>query len=654
MDERVAKITAELRDRYPDVGIKSIEIDENTGKSTFYVEPTKKSLAFLENPNIKGNVVPRQFRDKGAVITRDAISRSRLDLGLQKDPYDEDAQTNFERAMRYYYTDPLVGSATNLLSNLAFKGFENDIDDPNIKQFFDAWAFDVNFGEVLENIFLDFFKVGHVTTYKVLAKYEPRVSPIAPIPGQKKKKTNQKEAGKVNGNLTFARIERMRRMEFERYVENAKARIRSEGGKVTKKKLKEIEDAARKSIWSKGHLPVAYTVLNPLAVNIEGNLLFNNVSVKLTPPNELRDLLQKPTSEQTEEEKQLIKSLPADLKRAAESGEEYQLDSRLVGQITYRKQPYERYAKPRATRVFDSIEYKKALREADLSTLDGITNYILKITIGNDEYPVVSQEELEAVAQLFNTPSKSFDVVWNHTLQIEKIVSPEISEVLGKEKYAQVNDDMTMGLAITRSIIDGSGSSNSAEINLLTKGLVEEINYARRQVTRWIYREYQQIAEAVGFDRIPKVRWDESILKDIIMYMNTLAQLVDRRMLSYRTALEQLRFDFPNELENMKEEFDLVQDGIFGIIGSPWQQAKQGVTQPTGAPKGTPSGGRPKGQPAKTKEPEKNPQKKVTKTTKTPKTAQSSEDFKQVIKDMSEEDYAAFKHELDKARFSEE
>lgn len=654
MDERVAKITAELRDRYPDVGIKSIEIDENTGKSTFYVEPTKKSLAFLENPNIKGNVVPRQFRDKGAVITRDAISRSRLDLGLQKDPYDEDAQTNFERAMRYYYTDPLVGSATNLLSNLAFKGFENDIDDPNIKQFFDAWAFDVNFGEVLENIFLDFFKVGHVTTYKVLAKYEPRVSPIAPIPGQKKKKTNQKEAGKVNGNLTFARIERMRRMEFERYVENAKARIRSEGGKVTKKKLKEIEDAARKSIWSKGHLPVAYTVLNPLAVNIEGNLLFNNVSVKLTPPNELRDLLQKPTSEQTEEEKQLIKSLPADLKRAAESGEEYQLDSRLVGQITYRKQPYERYAKPRATRVFDSIEYKKALREADLSTLDGITNYILKITIGNDEYPVVSQEELEAVAQLFNTPSKSFDVVWNHTLQIEKIVSPEISEVLGKEKYAQVNDDMTMGLAITRSIIDGSGSSNSAEINLLTKGLVEEINYARRQVTRWIYREYQQIAEAVGFDRIPKVRWDESILKDIIMYMNTLAQLVDRRMLSYRTALEQLRFDFPNELENMKEEFDLVQDGIFGIIGSPWQQAKQGVAQPTGAPKGTPSGGRPKGQPAKTKEPEKNPQKKVTKTTKTPKTAQSSEDFKQVIKDMSEEDYAAFKHELDKARFSEE
>jgi hypothetical protein len=652
MDDRMAKITAELQERFPDVGIKSVEVDESSGKSTFYIEPTKKSLAFLENPNIRGTVIPKQFRDKGAVVTRDAINRNRLDLGLQKDPYDEDAQTNFERAIRYYYTDPLVGSATNLLSNLAFKGFENDIDDTNIKQFYDAWVFDVNFGEILESIFLDFFKVGHVTTYKVLAKYEPRVSPIAPIPGQKKSKTTQKVAGRVNGNITFERIERMRQLEFERYVANAKERIRSNGGKITKNKLKEIENAAKKSIWSKGHLPVAYTVLNPLAVNIEGNLLFNNVSVKLTPPNELRDLLQKPSSDQTEEERRLIKALPSDLKRAAESGEEYQLDSRLVGQITYRKQPYERYAKPRSTRVFDSIEYKKALREADLSTLDGITNYILKITIGNDEYPVVSQEELEAVAQLFNTPSKSFDVVWNHTLEVEKIVSPEISEVLGKEKYGQVNDDMTIGLAITRSIIDGAGSSNAAEINLLTKGLVEEINYARRQVTRWIYREYQQIAEAVGFDRIPKVRWDESILKDIIMYMNTLAQLVDRRMLSYRTALEQLRFDFPNELENMKEEFDLVQDGIFGILGSPWQQAKSGV-QPTGAPVGTPSTGRPKGQPAKTKEPETNPQKKVTKTTKTPKSAKSSEEFKEVIKSMSEEEYAAFKHELDKTRFNE-
>jgi hypothetical protein len=79
--------------------------------------------------------------------------------------------------------------------------------------------------------------------------------------------------------------------------------------------------------------------------------------------------------------------------------------------------------------------------------------------------------------------------------------------------------------------------------------------------------------------RFPKIRWDEGIFLDTILYMNTLAQLVDRRMLSYRTSLEALGFDYPNELKNMEEEMPLVEDGTFGILGSPWQQAKQAVLQ---------------------------------------------------------------------------
>ena len=638
--DKVNKITEELREKYPDIGIKSVEIDESTGKSTFYIEPNKKSLAFLENPNVKGYVVPHQFREKASIVTRDVIDRTRLDLLTDKDAYDETPQKSFERAIRYYYTEELVGTATNLLANLSFKGFENDIDDPNIKNFFDTWTFDVGFSQILEWIFLDFFKTGHVTTYKVLSKYEPRVSPISPIPGKTIKK-NGKTTGKTFAEKTQAR----RELEYKEYVERAKLSIRVQGKNVTTKRLQEIEKAAKKNIWSKGYMPVAYTVLNPLLVNIEGNLLFNNVSVKLSPPTELKELLKKTGSDLSEEDKKLIKALPSDLKAAAEKGGEFTLDPRLVGQITYRKQPYERYAKPRSARVFDTIEYKRALRQADISTLDGISNYILKITIGNDEYPVVKQEELESVAQLFNTPSKSFDVVWNHTLEIKKIVSPEISEILGQDKYEQVNDDMTVGMGISRAIIDGTGTTNASEINLIIKGLMEEINYARREVSRWIYKEYQQIAEAVGFDRIPKVRWDESILKDTILYMNTLAQLVDRRMLSYRTALEDLGYDFLNESKNMEEEFDLVQKGLFGIVGSPWQQAK---TQPgQSAPVGTPSAGRPPGKPAKQKQPETNPQKKVTKRNPNSKAALTVKDL---IKTFSDDQYELFKKELDKSR----
>jgi len=593
-------ITGIIKDKYPDVGIRSIEVNEKTGQSTFYISPTKKSLAFLDAN--KGGVTPRMSnQEKAATTNRDYVQRTNLDLA-QGDPYTEDPKESFKRATSYYYKDPTVGTATNILAGLARKGFENDIDDENIKQFYDVWTFDVGFDEVLEWVFLDFFKVGHVTTYKVLAKYEPRVSYLSPVPGQKMK-TNKKAKGK--------------------------------------------ETAAKKNIWSKGHLPVSYTVLNPQLVNITGNLLFDKVATKITPPPELRELLKKPSGELTEEEKMLIKSLPSDLKSAADKGGEYQLDSRLVGHITYRKQPYERYAKPRTTKVFDSIEYKRALRQADLSTLDGISNYILKVTIGNDEYPVVSQTELESVAQLFNTPSKSFDVVWNHTLEIEKIVSPEIDKILGKGKYEQVNDDMTTGLAMSRALMDGGSGMNGAEVDLLIKGLTEEINYARRQVTRWIYREYQQIAEAMGFERFPKIRWDEGILLDTILYMNTLAQLVDRRMLSYRTSLEALGFDYPNELRNMEEEMPLVEEGTFGILGSPWQQAKTAGPVPVGTPSSGPPKGTKKTKDVKTKTTPKKSATSPNQQKKNQQVKQAASIDMRVVSSMAPSEYASF---LDGAR----
>jgi len=599
MNEKANEITKALQEQYPEVGIRSVEIDDDRGTSTLFLNPTPKALAFLDGKNGNGmsGVVPHVFRDRASTISRDAISRTSLDLA-SKSSFDEPPLDSMKRARKYYFTEPLVGSTINILSELSCKGFENDIDDANIQNFYDVWCFDVNFEETIEWMFLEFFRSGNVTTYKVLQKYEPRVSYLSPAPGQKLKKT-----------------------------------------KTASKEL-----AAKKNIWSKGHLPVSYTVLNPELVVIDGNLLFDKVSVKLTLPPEMSEMFKKPPSELTEDEKILIKSLPSDIKAAAQKGGEVALDPRLVGRINYRKQPYERYAKPRTARVYDSIEYKRSLREADLSTLDGISNYILKVTIGNDEFPVTGQEELEAISQLFNTPSKSFDVVWNHTLQVEKIVSPEIASILGQEKYKQVNDDLTGGLAMTRALIDGSGDVNAAEVSLIVKGLQEEINYARRQVSRWIYREYQQIAEAMGFDRFPKIRWDEGVLKDTILYMSTLAQLVDRRMLSYRTSLESLGFDFPNELKNMEEELPLVEDGTFGIIGSPFQKAAQPVQN---SPEGTPSAGRPKAQPAKTPTKETD----TTKTTKNPPKTESKV-LKDVVKNMDEATFTKFISELGKMRGS--
>lgn len=595
--KQLQKVTANIQQQYPDIGIRKIEVDESNGKSTFFINPSNKVLATL--PQDKAITI-HGAAEAASTLRRDVIDRSILDL-VKKSVSEEDPHEIFKRSMKYYFEADYYGSHIDILTNFASKGFENDLDDDKIKAFYDTWNFDVNFKQMIDWIFFDFFRVGMVRTYKIIGKYEPGISYLSPIPGMKTAKSDLIELAE-----RAARIHTKRLQKLEERLNKLDGRKKDE--RVLKEEL-----AAKKRVWSKGFVPIAYTVLNPLLVDIEGSLLFDKTKVTLKPSDELKKLLKKAGSELTEDEKLILKLLPSDFKSGVTSGKGVDLDPLFVGAVDYRKQPYERYPKPRGVKVFDSLEYKSSLREADLSTLDGITNYILKITVGNDEYPVTDATQLESVAQLFNTPSKSFDVVYNHTLQVEKIVSPEIEAVLGQDKYAQVNEDISGGLAMTRALVDGTTNVNTSEAGLITKAVIEEVNYARRQVEQWIYTEYRYIAEAMGFDRFPKVRWDNTVLRDIILYMSTISQLVDRRMLSYETALEQLGFDYNNEFNNMDKELPSVLEGVLGIVGSPFQRkgGQLGQQPAQNSPTGTPSAGRPKGKVPKKKQPSTNVNKKT-------------------------------------------
>jgi hypothetical protein len=53
-----------------------------------------------------------------------------------------------------------------------------------------------------------------------------------------------------------------------------------------------------------------------------------------------------------------------------------------------------------------------------MSMVEGMVNQLVTVTIGNDEYPA-GDEDLEAIAELFNTPNKAYTIFWNHTLQVQ-------------------------------------------------------------------------------------------------------------------------------------------------------------------------------------------------------------------------------------------
>ena len=554
-----------------------------------------------------GEKNPLRYHEGGRVITRDFTRRVDLDLldELRPGVLRLQPQKVYQSAIDLYKTGGPYGTVIDTLTNFASKGFKNDVDDPDIKLFFDTWNTEINFQETVEKIFFDFFRVGMVRTFKTVGKFDPKLKPG----------NFQAIVNKRNGTNAFKTTSGMQKI------------------------MAETEYAAAKKIWSKAFVPLNYTVLNPTMVVIQGPLMFDQTETLLKPEafSEVRQMLRNP-AKLTPEQRTFLAKLPKELKDQIQKNKPVKLPRELVGKCDYRKQDYERYPLPKLTRAMDSLKYKDALQKADFSTLDGITNYILKITIGNDMHPVTSQADLETVASLFDTPSKSFDVVWNHTLNIEKITSPEISQILGQDKFEQVNDDLSQSYGVSRALLDGTLQGNAKAVELAAKAFSEEVNYARRCVTRWINNEYEEVALAMGFDRYPQARFDENALKDEIMMMSVVQGMIDRRIISYETGIEKLGMDFNNELANMHQEAPLVQAGILGIIGSPYNSKAlpattppvEKDTTPSGkdttvtkkdltdfqkniekmvqeniqkiqrTPKGTPSEGRPRGAPAKT------------------------------------------------------
>lgn len=532
-------------------GVHEMEIQVGPGGRNF------TELAYLTGEDGEPN--PMKFWEGGRNISRDWLRRVDLDLLIGK-PQVTQARPEqlFDTAINTYHSQGMVGTIVDTLTNFAAKGFKNDIDDPDIKLFYDTWGREVDFQETVEKVFFDFFRVGMVRTFKVVGKFDPKLKPE----------------------------------DFDKSIRNV-ARAKQYRTDESMQKLIAYRDwAAAKKVWSKSFVPLDYTILDPRLVLIQGPLLFDQTQTFLKPEafKELREMMKNP-SKLTKEQRAFINSLPKEFKDDVKKNKPVKLPPELVGKCDYRRQDYERYPKPKLSRALDDIRYKEELKKADFSTLDGITNYILKITIGNDEHPVTDQSQLEAIAKLFDTSSKSFDIVWNHTLEIEKVTFPEIDNILGRAKFEQVNDDLSQAFGVTRALLDGNVQGNAKAIEAATKAFAEEINYARRCITRWIENEYEEIALAMGFDRYPKVRFDENALKDEIMLMSVVQGMIDRRIISYETGIEKLGFDFSNELANMIQEAPMVQAGQLGIIGSPYnpkvipgQTPSQTDTTPSGKP----------------------------------------------------------------------
>ncbi len=323
-----------------------------------------------------------------------------------------------------------------------------------------------------------------------------------------------------------------------------------------------------------GSVYYPYTVLNPAKVEILGPLLFDSEIIALN----LDDDLFKALSQWPELEKRLIGNLPEDIKKLIGVRKQIPLDVEKASRISRRRQSYQRYSVPFVMSAARPLLVKRRLREMDLATAEGNINTLVVVKVGNDEYPA-DGPQLKAMAALLKNTAKSYELVCNHTVQVE-FLRPDFKSLFA-EKYEELDKDIDKAMGMPLLLITGEGNSSGAAFWSLL-AVVEKLNRGRHVVARWLEEEYRKIAELEGLKEYPKVVFDRLSLRDEKVFKDIMMNLNDRGMLDVESMLDDADFDYEEILERKKR--DAENEDIWKPIYVPFSASKSPAPGGDGRP----------------------------------------------------------------------
>lgn len=310
---------------------------------------------------------------------------------------------------------------------------------------------------------------------------------------------------------------------------------------------------------NKREIPWSYIFLSPSMVEKIGGAIgkyFGSQSLAMRISTELSQSI---TNPKTKAEKEFVKKLPAEIVQAVKKGSKLiALDPDKIYIDYYKKDDWEDWGTPFLMGIIEEVLLKDKMKQADMAALDGVVNAVRLWKLGNSDKQIFPTPA--AVNKLINILQHNvgggvLDLVWDDMIDF-KIDYPPIDKILGSAKYESVNKDIIRGLGIPDALIGGGESSggNAQTIFVQLKTLVERLEYVRLKCITWIENELQLVADAMGFNKIPRVVFQTMSLRDEVAEKALVIQLLDRNIVSVETVQKVFGKDFEIELENMRYE----------------------------------------------------------------------------------------------------
>jgi len=313
-------------------------------------------------------------------------------------------------------------------------------------------------------------------------------------------------------------------------------------------------------------IPWKYTFLSPVVIEKIGGEVgrfFGSDSLGMRIPHSLSNAIKRPTSDA---EKAFVSELPPEvIKAAKKSGTLIALDMDKIYVDYYKKDDWEDWGTPFLYGVLEDVMFKEKMRLADMAALDGVINVIRLWKLGKSDQQILptaaAVDKLIDILQ-HNTGGGVMDLVWDDMIDLT-VEYPPTDKILGAEKYAGVNGDIVRGIGIPDSLVGGVdlGTRNASSAFVQLKTLVERLEYIRNAAIRWMEGELRLVADAMGFKNIPAINFGTMSLRDEAAEKQLMIQLLDRGIVSSEKASEVFGTNYMIELERMKSEQGIREEG---------------------------------------------------------------------------------------------
>ena len=332
---------------------------------------------------------------------------------------------------------------------------------------------------------------------------------------------------------------------------------------------------------SSNKIPVRYVILNPADISMSGNISFDmGKYFKVLTNYELERL----RSPQTEEDKQVLQSLPSSVREQISKRNVGQLMLPLVTEkvhaVFYKKQDYEPFSVPMGYPVLDDINWKAEMKKMDMAIARTMQQAILLVTMGAEpEKGGINQKNLNAMQKIFDNESVGRVLIADYTTKAEFVI-PNIAALLDAKKYEVVNNDIKQGL---NNVL--VGDDKFANQHIKVKVFIERLKQAREAfINDFLYPEMRRISKDLGFRSTPTPHFEDIDIKDAIEYNRIYTRLVELGILTPEEGMKAIETGQLPDAEGSvasQEEYKALRDRGFyePMVGGPETQKEVASNQ---------------------------------------------------------------------------